>query len=303
MRLECGRGRRAARRERHRAPDNVLVRAVRLLQAAAAHPDGSTALELARAAGVPRASAARLVATLGDAGLLDRGRHGWVVGAELHRLARRADPHAALARRSRPHATRLAEASGESVTVSVPQGLTGIEVIVQVDAPNLISTTNWIGRLFALHASSAGKVMLADLRWPELEARYRGLVLQRVTAQTITDLEVLWRELERVRRQGYAESLDELEDGLVTLGRPRPRRRRQPRGDARPGRPLAALRPRAPQRGRAALDRRGPPAAGGAGVGRGPLALRRCRASATSNAASSRRWQAASASSSSCWRR
>ncbi len=200
--------------------NNVLVRVVRLLQAAAAHPDGSTALELARAAGVPRASAARLVATLGDAGLLDRGRHGWVVGAELHRLARRADPHAALARRSRPHATRLAEASGESVTVSVPQGLTGIEVIVQVDAPNLISTTNWIGRLFALHASSAGKVMLADLRRPELEARYRGLVLQRATAQTITDLDVLWRELERVRRQGYAESLDELEDGLVTLAAP-----------------------------------------------------------------------------------
>jgi DNA-binding IclR family transcriptional regulator len=62
--------------------------------------------------------------------------------------------------------------------------------------------------------------MLAELRWAELEARYRGLVLQRVTAQTITDVDVLWRELERVRRQGYAESLDELEDGLVTLAAP-----------------------------------------------------------------------------------
>jgi DNA-binding IclR family transcriptional regulator len=206
-----------------RAPsprNNVVVRAVRLLQAAADRPEGSTALELAQAAGVPRASAARLVATLGDAGMLDRGRHGWVVGAELQRLARRADPHAALARRSRPYATRLAEATGESVTVSVPQGLTGIEVIAQVDAPNLLSTTNWIGRLFALHASSAGKVMLADLRWADLEARYRGLALQRVTTQTITDLDVLWRELERVRRLGYAESVDELEDGLVTLAAP-----------------------------------------------------------------------------------
>jgi IclR family transcriptional regulator, acetate operon repressor len=196
-----------------------LTRAIALLRAAATHPGGASTAALARAAGLPVATAARLLATLADAGFVERtaSGEGWVLGGELVRLARGADPHLNLVERARPLTERLADAAGESAMLAVPRVPVGAEVLVQIDAPRLLGATNWVGRRFPLHASASGKLALAELSEEELAAWISRERLERYTDHTITDPGELRAELARVRRRGYAELADELEEGLAAI--------------------------------------------------------------------------------------
>jgi DNA-binding IclR family transcriptional regulator len=65
-----------------------------------------------------------------------------------------------------------------------------------------------------------GKVLLADLSNEEVLRAIGPLPLERCTARTITDPDQLVSELDRVRSAGYAETINELEDGLVGIAVP-----------------------------------------------------------------------------------
>jgi IclR family transcriptional regulator, acetate operon repressor len=199
-----------------------LARAITLLRLAAARPAGTPTAALARAADLPVATAARLLATLADAGFVERtaADDGWVLGRELIRLVSAADPDRVLVARARPVVEELAEATGESAMLGVPRPPAGADVLVQVDTPRFVGATNWVGRPFPVHASASGKLVLAELSDDALAAWASHQRLERYTDQTITDLVALRGELERVRRQGYAELADELEDGLAAIALP-----------------------------------------------------------------------------------
>jgi DNA-binding IclR family transcriptional regulator len=196
-----------------------LTRAITLLRAAAANQGGASTAALARAASLPVATAARLLATLSDAGFVERTvtDDGWVLGGEFVRLARGADPHPTLVDRARPLIERLAETAGESAMLAVPRVPAGVEVLIQIDAPRLLGATNWVGRTFPLHASASGKVALAELSDADLAAWISREGLPRYTDHTITDPTELRAELGRARRRRYAELADELEEGLAAI--------------------------------------------------------------------------------------
>ncbi|GLF96793.1 helix-turn-helix domain-containing protein [Streptomyces yaizuensis] len=62
-------------------------RALRLLEAAAAHPDGAPAKQLAREAGIPLPTAYHLLRTLTHEGYLRREKGVFVLGGAVGRLA------------------------------------------------------------------------------------------------------------------------------------------------------------------------------------------------------------------------
>jgi DNA-binding IclR family transcriptional regulator len=182
-------------------------RALRLLKAVATADTPSSAQELAHACAVNRSTAWRLLATLEGHGLVERdaasGRY--VVGYAAFQLAT-AEDHDALARRLRPLLSRTAEATGEIVTLAMVKRF-GLVYVDQADPPGPPSP-DWNGRHIPLHATSSGKVFLA---WMPEEERTAVLpaTLERFTAHTIVDRPALDRELERVRRDGYASCLGE----------------------------------------------------------------------------------------------
>jgi DNA-binding IclR family transcriptional regulator len=196
-----------------------LARAITLLRGAGAHPAGASTAALARAANLPVATAARLLATLADAGFVERTPtdEGWVLGGELVRLARDADPHRTLVDHARPLMERLADEAGESAMLAVPRVPVGAEVLLQIDAPRLLGATNWVGRKFPLHASASGKIALAELSDADVAAWISRERLERYTEHTITHPAELRAELAHTRRRGYAELADELEDGLAAI--------------------------------------------------------------------------------------
>lgn len=83
-----------------------------------------------------------------------------------------------------------------------------------------VSTDSEIGKRIPLHATSAGKAILAS--FPEERAREivdrRGL--ERLTSRTITDEAELFDELETIRERGYAYNRAENTEGLWAVGVP-----------------------------------------------------------------------------------
>jgi DNA-binding IclR family transcriptional regulator len=204
--------------DRSVAVTQSVRKAIALLRATAEHGDGASVSALARTAGLPRATALRLIQTMEGERLLQRvpAADRVVLGPELLRLARSVDPGAVLLGLAHEGLARLREEVRETVTFSVvgPDG--GLDVVHQEDGPQHLVVRSWIGQRFPLHASSSGKVLLASYDDARL-ARFLRRPREALTPATITSAPALRRELDAVREQGFGASVDELEEGLASV--------------------------------------------------------------------------------------
>lgn len=202
-----------------RAKLNQSVRKAITLLRAAAEDRSANVSSLARAAGLPRATALRMIQTLEQEGFLLRnpGDDRVLLGPELLRLARNTDEQLLLREVSRSVIGDLVETVRESVTLSVVAPDGGLDLVYEVDAPHQLRPRSWVGQRFPLHASASGKVLLATYDEERLE-RFLLEPLVRFTPSTITTAEALRSELDRVREQGYAFVVDEQEEGLSSIG-------------------------------------------------------------------------------------
>ncbi|MEO3875669.1 IclR family transcriptional regulator [Nonomuraea sp. B12E4] len=114
-----------------------------------------------------------------------------------------------------PHLRELNVEVGETVHLMVLQG-NGVRFVDGVEGPQALHVGSRIGMLLPAHATSGGKALLAELREEELRALYpRGMSRG---AAAIDDLAALRRELEGVRRRGYAVNSEESERGVRAVG-------------------------------------------------------------------------------------
>jgi DNA-binding IclR family transcriptional regulator len=176
--------------------------------------------ELGRRLGVHKATASRLVATLAERGLLERDPHTekYRLGFGLIRLAGAAMAGLDLVRTARPVVEDLAEATRETVNLGVHSG-DAVVYIDQVTGTRSIVAVSWVGRRTPMHCTSNGKVLLAAMDDAERERQLAG-ELVRATPKTVTDRDVLRGQLRDVAKRGYAQTLEELEEGLNAVAAP-----------------------------------------------------------------------------------
>jgi DNA-binding IclR family transcriptional regulator len=197
---------------------NQSVKKAIMLLRATADDENSNVSSLARAAGLPRATALRMIQTLEQEGFLLRvpGDDRVLLGPELLRLARNTDEQLLLREVSRPVIGDLVATVRETVTLSVVAPDGDLDLVYQVDAPAQLRPRSWVGQRFPLHTSASGKLLLASLDEERLE-RFLGEPLASFTASTITTAEALRAQLARVRKQRYAVTRDEEEEGLSAV--------------------------------------------------------------------------------------
>lgn len=83
-----------------------------------------------------------------------------------------------------------------------------------------VQTDPGVGKRVPLHATAAGKAILAHLPEQRVDEILETQGLSKITDQTITDEETLRSELESIREQGYSFNLQENLDGLRAVGVP-----------------------------------------------------------------------------------
>jgi DNA-binding IclR family transcriptional regulator len=121
---------------------------------------------------------------------------------------------------ARKHLVQLNEKSGEIVQLYILRKGKLI-CIDKVGIPTGgLSISSFIGWTTLPHPSAAGKVLLSELSTKEIHGIYPDGTLRPFGKNTITDFEQLFKELEVVRKQGYAIDDEEYYEGVRCVGAP-----------------------------------------------------------------------------------
>lgn len=176
--------------------------------------------EMARAAGLNKTTVYRLLTALASEGLVARSPAGetYRLGPEAIAMGARALRSNDLRTVSHEYLTELARRSDETATVEV---LVESEVLIvdEVHSRKWLHATPSVGTRWPAHATSTGKVLLAHLTEADRKAILR-VPLTQPARRTLTTLAALRDELARVRTQGFAVAIGELEDGYSAIGAP-----------------------------------------------------------------------------------
>jgi DNA-binding IclR family transcriptional regulator len=181
----------------------AVDRAIALLKVIAESAAPQTALELARTCNINRSTAWRLLRTMEYHGLVDRNpvTQRYSIGSAAVSIGGAAAGGDDILRRARPLLAELAALTGEAANLSMLER-THLVSVEQVDPP-YSTLPSWTGKELPLHATSGGKIFLAWMTSGERQASLQKS-LQRFTERTITDRDLLDRDLKKVRRNGYS---------------------------------------------------------------------------------------------------
>jgi IclR family acetate operon transcriptional repressor len=181
--------------------------------------DGSPELgtnEIARRTGINPSTVSRLLATLAGAGIVEHvaenGRYR--LGVRLLQLGNAVLARLDIREVARPHLQALVVETGETATLSAPSEPDAVTVDFVQSASSVQSVAR-VGRPSVAHATATGKVLLAFGT-----AQPAPGPLKAYTKRTITDRRKLGAELERVRKNGFAEAIGEREQHLNAIAAP-----------------------------------------------------------------------------------
>jgi DNA-binding IclR family transcriptional regulator len=191
--------------------------ALAVLEALAVAPELSLS-ELARRVGVAKSTAHRTCAVLTTAGMLTRTEAGkYRLGLRLIEYGHLATARSPVGEHALPLLVELRAQLGETVQIGVPAGA-DVVYVERVEGQRALRYSSDNSRRGPVHRSSAGKVLAAYVPGV-LEARLKA-GLPPSTGYTIVIPDLFREELERVRRRGYARSVDETEIGLSSIAVP-----------------------------------------------------------------------------------
>jgi IclR family acetate operon transcriptional repressor len=178
-------------------------------------PRGVTAV--GRALDLPKSTTHRLLSTLTRRGLLERSARGqYRPGIGLLALGLGCLDREPVVVAARPVLESEAQRLGETVFLTSARA-GEIFVLDKVEGSGFLRAAPRIGSTVPAHATAVGKLYLAHA--PDAVS-LGGAPLERFTPATRTTPAVLAAELERVRRQGFAENRDEWIPGLSALASP-----------------------------------------------------------------------------------
>lgn len=188
---------------------------MKLLDVLAQQADPAPLRQLAQETGLHPSTAHRILGAMSHTGFVDRDTGGtYRLGIRLLELGSLVKSRISLRETAMPFMLRLHAATGESVNL----GIRDKDEIVYVERTSsgrsAVRIVHIVGARAPLHATATGKLFLAE-DGPEKVREYaRRTHLPALTQATLTDLILLERELDKVRRHAVAFDLDEVETGV-----------------------------------------------------------------------------------------
>ncbi len=175
--------------------------------------------EVARLTGLTRAAARRFLLTLVKLGYVNFSQGRFSLRPRVLELGYAYLSSLSLPEVAQPHMERLVTQVNESCSISVLDD-TDVVYVARVPTRRIMSITLAVGTRLPAFVTSMGRVLLAGLPDDELEERLARIEITRLTSRTVKDKESLRGILATVRRQEYAATDQELEEGLRSLAVP-----------------------------------------------------------------------------------
>lgn len=196
-----------------------VVKAFHLLETIAAHDSGLTLGELSKQNDLHPSTAHRLLHTLIEVGFVrqEPRTRSYQLGAKAFQLVTPARQRGDVASVAAPLLRQLAETVEETANLYVLEGVDVVHV-AQSESPKAVRMMTSVGTRLPVYCSASGKALLANLPSAQSEALLAKLELVPHTPNTVTDLDELRVELDRIRRRGYAVDDEEQEIGVRCVG-------------------------------------------------------------------------------------
>lgn len=160
-----------------------------------------------------------LVDTLVQLNLLEQDEETgmYKLGMELFRLGMQVNFN--LKKIVSPYIDKLVAETKETSNFVVRKG-TSIVYVLKEESPHSMRICTELGLELPMYCTAVGKAILANLENDVIEDIINKTLFVKYTDNTITDVEELKRELEQIRKLGYAVDNEELEYGLTCVGVP-----------------------------------------------------------------------------------
>ena len=159
---------------------------------------------------LPSSSTYQLLQTALRRGFIehDESKRQFRLGFRVWEIAQGYVRPADLVTLAQPLMDKLVEVTTETVQLACLDGLDNVYLAIS-ESPHPMKLVSSVGARLPAHTTGVGKALLAGLSDEALDSLLDGAVLASFTVRTITDHEVLRRELKRCRSRGYAEDNEE----------------------------------------------------------------------------------------------
>jgi DNA-binding IclR family transcriptional regulator len=166
---------------------------------------------------VAPSTAYRLLAALGHYGFVTQDEdRAYVQGPAYARLRLSPSDPDTLRLIVSPHLTELSARVSETTHLMILEG-TSVRFTFSAEGPGALRVSSRLGVVLPAHSTSGGKALLAEMNDAELRALYADGVpkLPGSKVETVSDL---IKALTVVRRQKFAENVNESEPGIAAVG-------------------------------------------------------------------------------------
>jgi len=191
--------------DKQRGGIQSLGRAFAILEEVARHREGIGLADLSKRVGLHNSTAFHLVKTMVSLGYIrqEKDTKRYRVGRPLFALAASSLDEIEMVNVATPVLEDLARDTGESSHFAVRMG-DAVTVIARTSGPGAFQLTDRVGVVRPAHCTALGKIILAALRPDQLQRFLERVELKPSTEKSITDIAVLRREIEDIRRSGVA---------------------------------------------------------------------------------------------------
>ena len=193
-------------------------RALDLLEHVARSTRPPSFADLSEALDIPKSSLFHLLHSLSRRGYLEqvRARGGYRLGAAVADLARQAGSPDSVIGVVRPLVGELSAALNETCGFYERRG-DFAELRAASSAVHSLRIEMPLGRMLPLYAASNGRVILAKMTDPEVEAYIARTAFERFTPNTLTSPDELRRQITQIRQTGFSHTRGEFAAGITSI--------------------------------------------------------------------------------------
>jgi DNA-binding IclR family transcriptional regulator len=197
----------------------VIERMMKLLEVLAHNAQPVGLKGLAQASGLHPSTTHRILGAMVNDRVVERVDPGsYRLGIRLLELGNLVKARISVRDHALPHMRELHAQTGEAVNLSVRRDDEIVYIERTSSGRSLMRVVNILGARAPLHITAVGKLFLLEDGSEGLRGYAQRTRLPQFTRNTLTSVGALEKELERIRRNGYAVDNEEAEVGVRCIG-------------------------------------------------------------------------------------
>ncbi len=206
--------------------DNSSVQSVErtfdIIENLSSAPQGLTLLELSSDVGLPKSTVHRLLSTLTGRGYItqDPESKKYLLTLKLFEISSRSLAGFDILSAARPYLQHLSRITNEAVHLVVREGHEVVYIYKEDSSKNTVRMASHIGLHNPMYCTGVGKAIMAYLPRSEQKQIWKATEIIPYTDKTITDYELMLKELDHIKECGYAIDDEEHENDVCCAACP-----------------------------------------------------------------------------------